>query len=202
MITTDQINALLSELEVGLRDRTEAPTPMLNAAVVDAPEEDLWIVGVEQLRSEDPRRRILGTRLIRELKSKESKVAMELTALLDEERIDGVIYWIVAAFGFVNSELVTDKLLVLARHPDPGIRYYVAGALSNRTDMPPLVAEALVGLASDANEEVRFSAVFELGTWWHVNHLAKFESTLRNALEDVDKSVREAARRALDEPVE
>lgn len=201
MLTTNQIDALLSELDVGFRDRAEELTPMLDAAVVGTPEEDLWKVGVEQLRSEDPRRRILGTRLIRELKSKEAQVAVELSARLDVERDDRVIYWVVAAFGFINSELVTDKLLALARHPDPGIRYYVADALANRTDLPPLVAEALVELASDANEEVRFSAVFEIGTWWHVNHLAKLESTLRDALEDADKSVREAARRAMDEPV-
>ncbi len=51
-------------------------------------------------KSDDPRRRILGIWLIRELKSYQEQVKAVLTEMLESESDAAVIYWLVSAFGF------------------------------------------------------------------------------------------------------
>ncbi len=42
---------------------------------------------------------------------------------------------------------------------------------------------ALTALAADTDAEVRFSAVFELGTWWQAGHDPRIEAMLGTALQ-------------------
>jgi vesicle coat complex subunit len=89
----------------------------------------------------------------------------------------------------------------LAAHEDPGIRYHVATAISNLAagDLPEESRATLTALARDPDAEVRFSAVFELGTWWQANHDEGIEAVLRTALRDSEPVVARTARTALHE---
>jgi HEAT repeat protein len=199
-LTAETVDALLSRQDIEFREDFSAANSLLHSVVSGSPEEDLFAAGSRELGSEDPRRRILGVRLIRELKEYRAEATAALTKMMGHERDSAVLYWIVSAFGFLKSDSVAERLRQLAEDTDPGIRYEVATALANPagSELPAASLEVLLALCRDINPEVRFSAVFELGSWWLINHDPRIESVLRRAaLEDEDGDVADAARYAL-----
>jgi hypothetical protein len=199
-LTAEIVDALLSRQDIEFRENISAANSLLKSVVSGSTEEELLAVGSRALGSEDPRRRILGVRLIRELKEYRAEAATALTEMMGHEGDPAVLYWIVSAFGFLKSDSVADRLRQLAEDADPGIRYAVATALANPagSELPAASLEVLVALCRDIDAEVRFSAVFELGSWWLINHDPRIESVLRGAaLEDEDVDVADAARYAL-----
>jgi len=200
-ITVNLIDELLREQDLEFRTEFESTNQLLHSTVSNAPEAELLAAGERLIGSDAASQRILGIRLLRELKKLAGKATSDMAGLLHRERDDDVIYWIVSAFGFLRSDSVTSELIRLAAHSNPGVRYHVATALANRSsgELPDESLAALTALASDANAEVRFSAVFGLGSWWQVSHDPRIEAVLRNALGDGDPDVVGAARDALSE---
>ena len=64
--------------------------------------------------------------------------------------------------------MVVERLLALIRNHDPILRYALASALSNTGEnlLRPDIRDALIFLASDRDEDVQFSAAWELAAWW------------------------------------
>jgi HEAT repeat protein len=199
-LTTETVDALLSRQDIEFRENSAAANSLLHSVVSGSSEEELFATGSQELGSEDPRRRILGVRLIRELKEYRAEATAALTEMMVHERDPAVLYWVVSAFGFLKSDSAAERLRRLATDMDPGIRYGVATALANPagSELPAASLEVLLALCRDINAEVRFSAVFELGSWWLINHDPRIESVLRYAaLQDEDPDVAEAAKYAL-----
>jgi HEAT repeat protein len=192
---------LIRTQDLEFRTEFENANHLLHSTIIDTPEAELLAAGERLISSDVASRRILGIRLLRELRELAEKATSDMAALLRREHDDDVIYWISSAFGFLKSDSVTSELVSLATHEDPGVRYHVATGLANRSsgELPDESLAALTALASDANAEVRFSAVFELGSWWQTSHDPRIEATLRNALADSDPCAVGAAREALGE---
>src|ERR1700733_2517499 len=103
-LTPQVINSMLLQQDVEFRSDIAPIGGLLYAAVTDTPEEDLLAAGLNQIRSEDPRRRILGIRLIRELRQHQEEAARELGHLLRREAERAVVGWLASAFGFLPSD--------------------------------------------------------------------------------------------------
>lgn len=202
-ITAELIDELLREQDLEIRAEFGIVNHLLHSAIGGAPEDELLAAGEELIRSDAANQRILGVRLLRELRQHATKAASDMAGLLHREQDDDVIYWIASAFGFLDSEPVTNELISLAAHDDPGVRYHVATALANRSsgELPGESLTALTVLTGDPDAEVRFSAVFELGTWWQASQDPRIEAVLVAALRDRDPRVVRAARDALGDQV-
>ena len=200
-LTQELIDSLLRQQAEEFVTDFDTGNYLLSATIAGTPEPELLRTGRRLILSPDAASRILGTRLVRELKEFRTQAAADLADLLRYEQDEDVICWIVSAFGFLNSESVTDELIALAAHPDPAIRYHAASALVNRTggDLSTAAFDTLLILCNDEDAEVRFSAVFELGTWWQASHDVRAEAVLRRAIRDIDPFVFRAARDALSE---
>jgi hypothetical protein len=201
-LTQDVLDSLLLQQDIEFRAGFASTNALLHSIIVDSPESELLRVGKQELRSGDVRRRILGIRLVRELKRYQDEATAELADMLGRETDPDVIYWLVSAFGFLKSDPVTGRLRVLADHPDPGVRYHVATALANSASgkISAASVDALLALSRDENAEVRFSAIFELGSWWKTSRDPRIESALKHAiLDDNDPLVRRVAADALEQ---
>lgn len=200
-LTPQLVDALLKKQDDEFRLDHSASNSLLHSVIADAPEEELFTAGRRELGSDDPMRRILGIRLIRELKSHREQAKAALTEMIDNESDATVLFWLVSAFGFIESdERVAAWLRLHSADDDPAMRYAVATALANCAS-PELADEslsALLDLSHDQNAEVRFSAIFELGSWWLLNRDPRIEAELRRAaLGDEDSEVASAAKYAL-----
>jgi HEAT repeats len=200
-LTPALIDSLLQQ-DIEFRSGFATTNNLLASTIVEASEPELLAAGKREIRSEDPRRRILGIRLIRELKQYGEDAAAEMAGMLFSEQDPEVMYWIVGAFGFLKSDSVEDQIRGFAADPNPSVRYSVATALANRAsaEIPEDSVDVLFALAHDQNAEVRFSAIFELGSWWKINHDPRIESALRDAIAaDNDEFVVRAAQDAVRE---
>lgn len=198
-LTQQFVDTLLLQQDAEFQTEFDAANDLLAATIRDTPELELLRVGEGLMRSADPAERILGIRLIREVKQYEGQAIDDLAELLRDERDEDVVAWIVSAFGFVRSDVVTARLIELATHPDPAIRYHTATALANRADeyLPDPSRSVLLALCDDDDPEVRYSAVYELGAWWLVSDDPSAEAVLDRAACDADPFVLRAARDAL-----
>jgi HEAT repeats len=199
-LTPALIDSLLLQQDMEFSSDFASTNTLLHSTIIEADERELLTAGRQEIRSEDPRRRILGVRLIRELKQYSGDAAAEIGRMLTSERDPEVMYWVVGAFGFLKSDSVGDQLRELVSHPSPGVRYNVATALANResAEIPSDSVDALLTLARDQDAEVRFSAIFELGSWWKMNHDRRIESALKYAIDtDNDRFVVRAAQDAI-----
>jgi len=200
-ISQDLIDSLLRQQAEEFLTDFDTGNYLLSTTVTSTPEYELLRTGERLIHSEDPAERILGVRLIRDLKDFGPHAASDLCDLLHREQDEDVVCWVVSAFGSLTSELVTNDLVALAAHRDPAIRYHAAAALANRAagDLPSVSFDALLTLCGDEDSEVRYSAVFELGEWWQASHDVRAEAMLRRAIRDTDPFVFRAARDALSE---
>lgn len=97
--------------------------------------------------------------------STETLVA-EARAALAVEGEPNVLSWLVWALGDSRSREVLPDLRVLASHPSAEVRFPVPDALSMCAEgVFDLVAEALLELSRDVDDDVRWSAIFELAAW-------------------------------------
>ncbi len=200
-ITEHDIKAMLFEQNLEFASNFEPASKLIAQTVCNTPEVELLDAGESLIDSCEVDRRILGTRLIREVKDNRERAIELLRHLLLRECDEAVIYWVIGAFGFQKSDSVTEEILAFRTHPNPGIRYNVATAICNTSlpDLLPQSLEALIVLCHDENSEVRFSAVFELGAWWQQVKDHRMELQLRQALSDSDSYVVRAAQDALNE---
>src|SRR5271170_2314754 len=164
MLTVHLIDSMLKRQDEELQADSSVVNSLLHSVIVNSPEEELYATGVRELDSSDPRRRILGVRLIRELKDYRSQAAAALVEMTGRECDPAVLYWLVSAFGFLEGDdRVADWLRQHSTDRDPAIRSEVATALANcaGSELLDESLSVLLVLSRDENAEVRFSAVFE-----------------------------------------
>src|ERR1039457_3956609 len=103
-LTQDVLDSLLLQQDIEFRAGFASTNALLHSIIVDSPESELLRVGKQELRSGDVRRRILGIRLVRELKRYQDEATAELADMLGRETDPDVIYWLVSAFGVLKSD--------------------------------------------------------------------------------------------------
>lgn len=163
-----------------------------------------WLLknGLDLLARENPEERVIGTRLIRELGDPQRQTAIE--ALTDRLQVDGdevVVAWLIAALSMLHATSALSLIIDFAYYPYADARDAVADAISACSGgvLSGRGLEALLKLSTDIDESVRFSSIFELGTWWETGHPdQRIEQALRHARQDPAVLVRRAAIAALD----
>jgi hypothetical protein len=188
----DLVAAQRSYLAAGATD-----PDLVSRTIVEGDPDELMVLGVELLRHTDAQHRILGSRLVRAVRGREADAVDALLAAFDRETDPDTLFWLISALGYTGSDRATDRLLPLADSADESIRYAVSDALSSVEELSEPAREALVRMARDADSDVRFSAVFELGAW--LPQIPEFRSVVLAALDDPAPLVARTAREALDE---
>lgn len=143
----------------------------------------------------DPRsdRRMLGARILREIKTNRSEAGRLVLERVGRESDDDVLLWLVSALAFLEYRPALQTLASLVHHSDPEIRYKVASALSWTAGSEPdkQTTSSLLEMTHDPSPDVRFSALYELAAWRVAgNHDTRIETALRKHLEDDDQRVR------------
>jgi hypothetical protein len=161
-----------------------------------------WLLdtGLQLLDGADPLGRILGSRFIRELVPLDAAVTTKVLAKLDSEQDAVVVAWLIKALAFLGQSEALPAVSRFVDHPCGEVREAVATAISgcSSAQLSAGARAALLNLARDVDPGVRFSAVFELGEWWHRDRAdVLIEHELRNATHDVAASVQHAANAAL-----
>jgi hypothetical protein len=196
-----RINALLEAQTVEFRESQHGSSTSIAEMIEKLDESARLRLGASLLHDGDPNRRIMGSRLIRETPSHKFEAADELGVALFQETDDDVIYWLVAAIALVGAPFTLPKLRELADHRSPGVRYHVASALSASfpSELPEDVKALLLTLSDDLDEEVRFSALFELSSQWETSVVRDkaIELRLKRAVSEGDDRTVEVVSRAL-----
>jgi HEAT repeat protein len=132
---------------------------------------------------------------VRELKSDTDILASKVANQVLIEEDDEVIAWLLYALAFLRVEATLSVILSFARHEAAEIREAAAEAISRCSgkELTPAARDALLSLTSDSNDDVRFSAVFELGSWWSSGQT---DPQIRDALVDATLDPLEMVRRA------
>jgi HEAT repeat protein len=185
-----------------LHDLATAKTgPTGDAAAAD------YIVdaGLAMLRGDDPVARIFGIRLTREM-HRETEVAQAFLEVLRRDADARVVSWCIGGLGFRGLPEAIEVLAAFVTHPDPHLRYRLAGAIS-ACAVPRLndaARDALLCLAEDDDADVRFSALYELSSWWQHeaahDHDPLVRQRLADGLSDADEGVRRTCAEALEHP--
>lgn len=185
--TDDEDLSMIIALQDLSRSRPRSPDVNLPAAdrAVD------W--GLRTLDSDDRIERVFAICLIREM-HREDEVATALLDRLRREDDPAVIHWCISGLGFRGTPDALPDLERYAHHPDPDVRYSVAGAVSGCA-LPKMndgALTTLLKLADDEVADVRFSALYELSSWWQHSGLRdpRAETRLRAGLDDPDEGVR------------
>jgi hypothetical protein len=194
------IQQVLKEQDQEAESGFTATSTTLAGLITSRPESWLRAVGVSLLRSKMPSERILGSRMLRELKSERDSNASLIAEQLRVEDQNSVTVWLLYALAFLHVQSTLPIVLEFANHESPEVREAVPDAISGCSgeSLPPSGRDALLLLAVDANDQVRFSAVFELGRWWTSGLVdPQIHKALIQAKVDSHKLVRDAAADAL-----
>jgi hypothetical protein len=180
------IQQVLKEQDQEAESGFTATSTTLAGLITSRPESWLRAVGVSLLRSKMPSERILGSRMLRELKSERDSNASLIAEQLRVEDQNSVTVWLLYALAFLHVQSTLPIVLEFA----------ISGCSGE--SLPPSGRDALLLLAVDANDQVRFSAVFELGRWWTSGLVdPQIHKALIQAKVDSHKLVRDAAADAL-----
>jgi len=163
-----------------------------------APEHQIE-AGRDLLASADPRRRVLGARLLRETYRRRAEALGLIVDALERESDDDALGWLVSAVAFVGDPSAIHVVRPFAAHPSSFVRDQAASALSRcgaeARSGPAL--DALLTLTDDPDREVRFSSLFEIAQWWEDGcRDPRIERRLRQALTEDDPRVRRVVEEA------
>jgi HEAT repeat protein len=125
------------------------------------------------LACDGPTERELGARVLRELGPYDTEDHRPFTAEtievvvaeMADEPDPWVLGWMISALGYHNAEETLDLVLGHQAHPAQPVRFAVAAALPALTDgehTQDRAVEALLKLAEDDNEAVRWYALYAL----------------------------------------
>jgi hypothetical protein len=160
--------------------------------------------GIELLSSDDPIDRRFAVLLLREMHLQERRIAGALADHLQRETDSDLLPQAIYGLVYGGDQRAIPLLMPFVHHEDEDVRYAVAGALSKcspRT-LETDVRNALITLGQDPVADVRYSALFELASWWE--HERFRDPRVRTALEagthDADEQVRDACEEALEAP--
>lgn len=182
--------AFAAELAGNIEERTRA----IGALIAAEPAE--VVSGVAGLLGrESPKERSLAAHMFGQMceVSAGENVVEELLSMLDDETDPEVVAPLLTALGHSRRVGVLGRVLSYLHHPSSDVRYAVSDAIPKFA--PDLrVAAALVELAHDSDPDVRWSAVFELGSWLtETDDTAIAEELARIAKLDPDAKVRAQA---------
>jgi HEAT repeat protein len=105
--------------------------------------------------------------LLREAPIGETLIGELAASLLQIEVNDEVLAELVTTLGFTGDPVHLPALLGLVRHPSGLVRFQLATALPQTGGWRDDVVEALVCLLRDLDEDVRWSAAYELCVCWN-----------------------------------
>jgi hypothetical protein len=151
--------------DVELADGFTVPNRALARLAGEVPGTDLRDL-VGELRRGSPTDRQLAARLLKEGDLTPEDRLAETRAALAVETDPLVVRWLVGALGATRSRAALPDLRRLAADTRAEVRFPVPDALSACTDTFGDVADTLLALARDGDEDVRWSAVYELAAWW------------------------------------
>jgi hypothetical protein len=179
-------------------ESTNAPLQWL----IDHVEPDTQLqLGRDLLAGADARKRILGARLLRETWARRAEALSLVVEAMSHEGDDDVLGWLLSAVAFLGDSSALGAVEVFVHHRDRRVRDQAAGAISRcgAEGRSSSALAALLELADDPQEEVRFSALFELSQWWQEGYSdSRIHRRLQVALFDEDGRVRDVAGQALD----
>jgi HEAT repeat protein len=192
--------------EALLRQRSELETDYattnlpLQSLIDDSHDARIFDAAAELLGDPRTDRRMLGARILREIKTNRAEAGRLVHEQIGRESDNDVLLWLVSALAFLQYRPALQTLASLVHHSDPEIRYKVASALSwavgSEPDEP--TTSSLLELANDPAPDVRFSALFELAEWRVAgNRDTRIETSLREHATDDDERVRRAVADAL-----
>jgi HEAT repeat protein len=192
--------------EALLRQRSELETDYattnlpLTSLIDDSTDPQVFRAAADLLA--DPRvdRRILGARILREIKTNRAEAGRLVHEQIGRESDEDVLLWLVSALVFLQYRPALETLASLVHHLDPEIRYTVASALSSTAWPEPdeRTTSGLLEMTHDPSPDVRFSALFELAEWRVAgNRDTRIGTALREHLAYDDPRVRRAVGDAL-----
>ncbi|MFG2873646.1 HEAT repeat domain-containing protein [Streptomyces sp. NPDC048337] len=157
--------------EVGA-DEDEGPVPCL-VALHNRPTREVFDRAARLLACEDPVERELGARVLRELGPHDTEGRRPFTAEtigvvvaeMGDEPDPWVLGWMISVLGYHRARQTLDLVLDHQAHPAQPVRFAVAAALPELADpdrTEPRVVEALLRLAGDDNDAVRWYAMYAL----------------------------------------
>lgn len=142
--------------------------------------------------------RQLHARLLADANMPADRRLAEIFQSLANEADPKVIRWLVFGLRNAASASALPTLRELAQHSSSEVRFPVPDALSACTDRFEEIADVLFALSHDADADVRWSAVFELGAWWRETQDPRIEARLSEIrVDDPSDEVREVAAESL-----
>jgi hypothetical protein len=173
--------------------------------LIDHPSGEVFDAASRLVASQDIGEKKLGVRVLRELGRPEMPYAVEtiplLMRLLDQQPDTELLVWIVSAIGNQHRAEVLPALWRLAVHPEPAVRDAVCGAISGAAGGSVLddrSVDVLQQLSRDPDDDVRFSATFELAAWQADGMRdSRIDEAMERARRDSDPRI---ARIAVDDP--
>jgi HEAT repeat protein len=186
----DLIEQMLLEQVEEERSAVDHPSMTIAHVVTHQPEEWLVATGLALMGSPKAGERILGSRLVREVKNDRAAIVAAVAACLRAEADPSAIPWLISALGFLQATDEMTLILSFVASVDPATRYAVADSISHSAGevLQSEPRDALLQLANDADAEVRWSAVFEVGAWWAVSQDPEL-------LDQLDKSAKDSSER-------
>ncbi len=161
------------------------------------------------LKNDDAAARQLGAQVLREFPGLDSapspyshKVIRHLEKMIETELDDEVLLWALSAIGWQCHPDGIDVILRFVDDERTFIRRVVGNnllmACKGNFDMPPTVAKALLILAKDKDDDIRWSVFYDVAEFSDLfaDYRDAFKQAAHSAKQDSAKNVREQANKA------
>jgi hypothetical protein len=201
--TSELIGAALDEQsrhsEVGEGDREDVGALL---ALQRRTTREVFDAAVSLLDDDDPDRRILGARILREHggsfggQTYAADTAAALRRRLSREVDTDVLIYLIPALSEHSDPADLDVLLRLSQHADGDVREAAASGLLDGVDnaSDQRIVGALARLTEDSSDDVRYSAVYDIANWLDLDGDARLVNALLARIDDSDAVVRAIAR--------
>jgi HEAT repeat protein len=152
---------------------------------------------VEALRAGDENERVLAARLLTDSTLDGTQILDQCRAALAGESSPRVRRWLVAALGHARRQDAIADLVALASDEHPSVGFAVAGSLSQCAEGEfESIGDHLLVLSRHPDDDVRWSAAFELGEWLAVSDDERIRARLTELVDDPSSEVGAVVRRA------
>jgi len=145
--------------------------------------------------------RQLAPRILIETTLPSAFVIGQLRAIAESEQSGVVLRWVATALGYTRDSSALPLLRELSKHPDAAVRFPSVDALAMSSgDAPEAVEPDLLRLSTDADRDVRWSAIVELAALLEDGEAGEDAvARLRKAAsDDTDEEIRVLAREAIE----
>lgn len=205
-LTTDFL--IERAMEVVREERVSDDDQRLNPAllVLHQRAEKVLDPALHLLDDTDPAARQLGAQILRELPGLDSapydyspRIIRRLGTLVETEPDYEVLCWALAAIGWQCHPSANEVLLKFVDDERASVRSVVANNLlkgcKGGTALSAPVAQALLRLAKDADEDIRWSVFYDISEYPELFSTFRdvFRQAVQDAQQDLDERVREQA---------